>query len=154
MENIPKPSNKTPIIIILLALAILGFMFLKPKAITPNENINVVPTVMGNAGDLVSFSVAPGGVVSGPMVLTGSVKNAYFFEANILVKIKDVNLNTLLSTNGTATTDWMTVNPVSFTSNVNFTGLPLGPAYIVLENDNPSDDPNLSKQIIIPIVIN
>lgn len=147
-------TNKTPIILIILALAILGFMFIKPKFITPNENINIVPTVLGNAGDLVSFSIAPGGAVTGPMVLTGAIKNAYFFEANIIVKVADANQNVLLTTYGTATTDWMTTAPVSFTTNVNFTGLPSGPGYIILENDNPSGDPNLVKQILIPVVIN
>ncbi len=146
-------TNKTPIVILVLALVILGFMFIKPKATAPVENI-ATPIVTGNAGDLVSLSVAPGQNVVGPIVLTGAVKNAYFFEANIIVKVMDAGMNTLLTTNGTATTDWMTVAPVSFTSNVNFTGLPSGPGYIVLENDNPSGDPALLKQIFIPVVIN
>lgn len=146
-------QNKTPIILVVLALAILGFMFIKPKTTSPVENIPA-PVVTGNVADLVSLSVTAGQNVTGPIVLTGSVKNAYFFEANIVIKVMDAGMNTLLTTYGTATTDWMTVAPVSFTSNVNFTGLPSGPGFLVIENDNPSADPALLKQIFIPIVIN
>lgn len=153
MENTTQRSNKTPIIIILLALAVLGFMFLKPKETSPVQNIPA-PVVTGNAGDLVSLSVTPGQNLTGPIILTGAVKNGYFFEANIVVKVMDAGMNTLLTTNGTATTDWMTAAPVSFTSNVNFTGLPSGPGFLVIENDNPSGDPAYLKQIFIPIVIN
>lgn len=140
-------------LLVLIAIIVIAFGFNKNKAVAPDLS-QIQPAIMGNAGDLVSFSVPAGGNVSGPMVLTGSVQNAYFFEANILVKVVDVSNNVLLNTYGTATTDWMTTAPVSFTSNVDFTGLPLGPAYIVLENDNPSGDPNLVKQIMIPVIIN
>ncbi len=148
-----KTSKIKTIIILILGLGILGFMFFSPKKITPTNN-TIAPVVTGNALDLVSLSFNPGDTLTGASVISGSVKNAYFFEANIIVKVTDISNNVLLTTHGSATTEWMTTAPVSFTANVNFTGLPVGPAYLVLENDNPSGDPALIKQIIIPIVIN
>lgn len=146
--------NTKNIIIIILALLVLGFVFMRPQNIPQTEVVSTVPVMSGNVDDLVSLSIAPNQSVSGLVALSGSVKNAYFFEANIVLKVVDTNNNNLLTTFGTATTEWMTTEPVSFTANIDFTGLPTGPAYLVIENDNPSGDPGLTKQIIIPIVIN
>ena len=49
--------------------------------------------------------------------------------------------------------DWMTINPVTFEGNIDFTGLPKGPAYFEIHNDNPSDIRENDKSILIPIVI-
>lgn len=123
----------------------------------PNDDTTPVtptPVVTGNAADLVSFSVAPGAHVSGVMTVNGSVKNAYFFEANIIVNILDANQNVLRTGHGTATTDWMTVDPVSFTANLDFTGLATGPGFIEIHNDNASALPQNDKHILVPVSIN
>ncbi len=146
-------TKKKIIVLIFIAVIAIAFGLSKKNAVSPDLS-SVTPTVLGNTGDLVSFSVAAGAPVSGNMTITGSVQNAYFFEANILVKVLDANQNVLVDTYGTATTDWMTTAPVSFTTNIDFTNLPSGPGYIMLENDNPSGDPNLVKQILIPVIIN
>jgi hypothetical protein len=52
-----------------------------------------------------------------------------------------------------ATTDWMTSGPVSFEGKIDFSGLPQGPAYFEIHNDNPSDLPENDKSVLIPIVI-
>jgi hypothetical protein len=145
-------SNKRLTILVVIAVLVLGYVVFVNKTTAPVAP-EPVPVVSGNINDLVSFSVSPNQIVSGAMVLNGSVKGGYFFEANIVIKIMDMSNNVLLTTFGTATTDWMTAGPVSFTTNVNFTGLPVGPAKLVIENDNPSGDPMYLKQIFIPIVI-
>lgn len=52
-----------------------------------------------------------------------------------------------------AKTDWMTVEPVEFEGNIDFTGLTKGPAYFEIHNDNPSGLPENDKSIQIPIII-
>lgn len=110
--------------------------------------------ILGNQQDLVSFSLTPGSSVSGKMTVTGSVKGGYFFEGNILINIRAVDNTLLRAGHGQATTDWMTAEPVSFSADVDFTGLPKGEAYLVIHNDNPSDMRENDKEIAIPIVIN
>lgn len=145
-------SNKKLTIFVIVAVLVLGYIVFVNKTTAPIAP-EPAPVISGNVNDLVSLSVLANQIVSGNMVLNGVVKGGYFFEANIVIKVIDMNNNVLLTTFGTATTDWMTANPVSFTTNVNFTGLPTGPAKLVIENDNPSGDPMYLKQIFIPIII-
>ncbi len=85
--------------------------------------------------------------------VTGAIKGAYFFEANVLLNILDKDKNLLRASHGNATTDWMTAEPVSFEGTLDFTGLPLGPAYIEIHNDNASGEPQYDKSILIPVII-
>ncbi|MFZ2072523.1 MAG: hypothetical protein WAV10_02510 [Minisyncoccia bacterium] len=110
-------------------------------------------SVLGNKSDLVSFSIAPGASVSGVMSANGSVRGAYFFEGNIVVRILGVNKAVLRTTYGTATSAWMTTDPVTFNTTLDFTGLTTGPSYIEIHNDNASGLPENDKSILIPIII-
>jgi len=123
----------------------------------PQENINTteekLPEILGNKDDLVSFSVVSGSTISGKMAVSGIVKNAYFFEGNILLNVLDQNKNVLKTGHGSAITDWMTSGPVSFQGIIDTLGLPTGAAYIEIRNDNPSGMPENNKSILIPVVI-
>lgn len=154
------------IILMIVALVIMsknkeiylnGFKQINQKTeIEENQNNSQINNkILGNKDDLVSFSINPGQKVSGEMTITGSIKGGYFFEANVLVNILDANKNVLKNSYGTATTDWMTAGPVSFTALVDFTGFNQGPAFIEIQNDDPSDgEGGPAKKILIPIIIN
>lgn len=158
MENKNSKLN-TILLAIVIVLLIVVVLFITKKADAPvinnNENnLSVIDTkILGNAKDLVSFSVNPGEKVSGILTVTGSVQGGYFFEANILVNILDFNKNILKNGNGNAKTGWMTSGPVSFDAVLNFTNLPKGPAYIEIHNDNASGLSENDKSILIPIII-
>lgn len=110
--------------------------------------------ILGKAEDLVNFTILPGTKVpKGILSYRGSIKGAWFFEGNILINILDINKVPLLQSNAVAKTDWMTVEPVEFEGNIDFTGLPAGPAYFEIHNDNASGLPENDKFIQIPIVI-
>lgn len=143
---------------VLIVIVVGGAVFFlnkkpsSPELITvPSSNIQ--PEILDNKDDLVSFSIAFGSNVSGKIEADGILKGGYFFEGNIPISILDANKNVLRITNGTATTDWMTAEPVSFNTTLDFTGLTAGPAYIEIHNDNPSGLPENDKFILIPIVI-
>jgi hypothetical protein len=112
-----------------------------------------LPQIEGNKNDLVSFSVVPNSKVSGVLNYEGSVKGAYFFEANIGINILDIKGNYLKRDHANSTTDWMTVEPVLFKGSIDLSGLPKGPAYFEIHNDNASGLPEKDKFIWIPIVI-
>src|SRR5687767_7701322 len=90
--------------------------------------------IEGNTEDLVYFSVSPNDDVSGILNFSGTVKNAYFFEANIGINILDQNKKLLKAGYGTATTDWMTSGPVSFEGTIDLTSLPEDLSYIQIAN--------------------
>ena len=126
---------------------------LKNKPIAPTTKPIANVSVLGNKNDLVSFSIPVGSAVSGIQTATGVVSGGYFFEGNIIVRILDGSKVVLRSTYGTATMDWMNTGPVSFTTNLDFTGITTGPSYIEIHNDNPSGLPQYDKSILIPVVI-
>ena len=156
-------QNKTNTILLILIVVLLavGAWFLANKEVSPKvpgpstpPPTVLEPKIIGpNASDLISFSVAPGGTVSGKMTVVGQVEGGYFFEANILVNILGVNKALLRAGHGTASGEWMTAGPVAFTADLDFAGLPAGPGYIEIKNDNASGLPEHDKQILIPVVI-
>lgn len=128
----------------------------QPEALAPEpEPVEEVSLeILGNKDDLVYLSIVPGAKMPQQVIsYRGSIKNAYFFEANILINILDINKNVLNSSNAMATTDWMTIEPVEFEGNIDFAGLPSGPAYFEIHNDNASGLPENDKSVLIPIVI-
>jgi len=112
-----------------------------------------VAQISGNKDDLISFSILPGTKVHGVVSYNGVIKGGYFFEANILINVLDANKNVLKKSNAMAKGEWMTSGPVSFEGNIDFTGLPIGPAFFEIHNDNPSDMRENDKSVLIPIVI-
>jgi len=120
---------------------------------SPLNNYNQNREILGNTADLISFSILPNTKVHGVVSYVGSIKGAYFFEANILINILDANKNVLKNSNATATSDWMTVEPVTFEGNIDFTGLSKGEAYLEIHNDNASGLPENDKSVLIPIII-
>lgn len=140
-------------------LVVVGVVYLLQKqspVLAPEEiEENVSDRMMeGNFADLVSFSILPNSKVSGVVSYNGAIKGAYFFEANILINVLDQDKNVLLNSNAMATTEWMTVEPVSFEGNIDFTNLPKGPAYIEIRNDNPAGpEEGVEKNVLVPIII-
>ena len=126
-----------------------------PKSNTEQTQIPIENKggILGNKDDLVSFSILPNSKVHGVVSYKGVIKGGYFFEANIVINILDVNKKVLKNSNAMATTDWMTAGPISFEGNIDFTGLPKGNAYLEIHNDNASGLPEHDKSILIPIII-
>ncbi|HRH30702.1 MAG TPA: Gmad2 immunoglobulin-like domain-containing protein [Candidatus Paceibacterota bacterium] len=147
--------NIKNIILVLVLVGVSFFIFnmkTGKQAPVPNEQEQVVSVMGPNKEDLLALSIAPGSTVTGEFVLEGIVKNAYFFEGNISIDLLDANQNLLKVGYGTATTDWMTVEPVTFTANLDATGL-TGPGYIKIQNDDPSDgEGGPAKIILVPVV--
>ena len=143
---------------VLIVLGVIVFLLQKttPVVIAPEEDTGIVQDfeILGNKYDLLQFSILPGTKVpKGILSYRGSIKGGWFFEANILINILDANKQVLKASNAVATTDWMTADPVEFEGNIDFTGLPAGPAYFEIHNDNASGLPENDKFIQIPIIL-
>lgn len=148
------------LILIILMIVALQFMYKNKETYMPylseNQEMEIPENpILGDKDDLIFLSIVPNTKVSGMLNIDGEVKGGYFFEANILVNVLDKDKNILKQGHGTATTEWMTIEPVSFTSEIDFNGLPIGPAYLELKQDDPSDGESGKpiKSILIPIII-
>lgn len=158
-----KKSKALTIFIFLAIIFIAVFLFLignKKNAIAPIEIVDFsMPQIaekdliLGNKEDLISFSITPNTKVHGILSYRGTIEGGYFFEANILINILDINKKVLLKSNAVAKSDWMTSGPVNFEGNIDFRNLPKGPAYFEIHNDNASGLPENDKSILIPIII-
>lgn len=157
MENQNVKINKGLLLIIVILLIIIFYLFTKkadaPIIIDNGVKQQVNTEILGNKDDLVSFSIMPNTKVHGVVTYRGMVKGGYFFEANILINVLDSNKNVLLKSNAMAKGDWMTINPVEFEGNIDFSNLAPGKAYIEIHNDNASGLPENDKSILIPIII-
>jgi len=140
-----QSKNNIIIILLVVLIALLAyFAFLKPKSANDNFQIPAGDTVnekdnleiLGNKEDLVSFSISPGQEMS------------FGIKGQTIIK-------TMSEPHGfaTATTDWMTGDPVSFETTIDFSNFSKGPAYIEIHNDNASGLPEYNKSILIPIII-
>lgn len=153
-------SKLNTILLLILIILMIGAirimlqtkeLYLHP--VSSFQQSGVTPVVLGNKDDLVSFSITPGQKVSKVITFTGSVKNSYFFEGNILIDVLDAAGNNVLKSNAKATTDWMTSGPVSFSGSLDLSSLAPGYAYIEIHNDNASGLAQNDKSILIPVVI-
>lgn len=146
------------IILIVLVLFVFVFFLQKKTEISVEEDLSLDPLVVrdemiGNKDDLISFSITPNAKVHGILSYRGSIKGGYFFEGNILINILDLEKKPILKSNAVAKTDWMTIEPVEFEGNVDFTLLPKGGAFFEIHNDNASGLEENDKSILIPIII-
>jgi len=144
------------VVLVLLAVAVF-FLQKEPKEEIVEVPIDIstgtMPAMEGNVNDLVSLSIDPNSTVSGVVSFEGSVKGGYFFEGNIQINILAVDQSILKAGYANAKTDWMTAEPVEFQGSIDLTGLPVGPAYFEIHNDNASGLPENDKSILIPIMI-
>ena len=161
MTNLGK---KIMWVVVILVAALAIYLLQKPSVtVAPVDEVLVdenLPNyeysneILGKKEDLISFTILPGTQMpKGILSYRGSIKGAWFFEANILINILDANKQVLKASNAVATSEWMTVDPVDFEGNIDFTGLPAGPAYFEIHNDNASGLPENDKFIQIPIII-
>jgi hypothetical protein len=167
-------NNKT-LGIIVAVIVVIGVIYLiaRPKAEAPvvpvvtddtTDTTTQTPTgatpvskqsallMSGDVASLVSFSVVPNTKIVHGAQIIGSLKNSYFFEGNAVGKLLDKNKKVLKTFGITATSNWMTTGPVSFSFTYDTASGPVGPGYIRLQNDNPSGDPAKVKYVDIPVI--
>ncbi len=95
----------------------------------------------------------PGAVVGKDFTVTGKARGGWFFEANAGLEVLDKNGKSLVRGNVQAQGEWMTQDPVPFRGEVKISQSYIGPATLILRNDNPSDLPQNEKSVSFPITI-
>lgn len=103
--------------------------------------------------DLITVDLASGAKVSSPLVLSGSARGTWYFEASFPIEIKDANGNTIGQGYAEAQGEWMTENFVQFKSvPITFAAQPAGSkGTIVFMKDNPSALPENDMSLEVPV---
>jgi len=165
--------NKISITLIVVFLIIasgivFGLKFFnQPKQVVCTEEAKLCPdgSYVGRTGPNCEFTACPkedlikivspqaNEKVSSPILIKGEARGIWFFEATFPVKLYDENNNLIVQSYATAKSDWMTENFVPFEASLDFSVEQEQKGTLVLEKDNPSDLPEYSDEIRIPIIL-
>ncbi|MBP9686263.1 MAG: hypothetical protein KBD66_00505 [Candidatus Doudnabacteria bacterium] len=114
--------------------------------ITFVENVEPAP-----AEPVVLKDFTSGQVVTSPLTLTGTALGTWFFEASFPVKLFDADGMLLAEAVAQAQSDWMTLNPVSFSVMLEFTLVTADTGYLEFIRDNPSGLPENDASVRVPV---
>lgn len=130
-------------------------MFTLPAVLfTDNGGFGTTFTYTNSSDNLITVSLPfPGAVVGKSFSIIGKARGMWYFEASFPYKVLDRDGNVLAEGPAQADGDWMTENFVPFKIDVTVPESYIGPATIVLHNDNPSGDPSRDASLAFPITI-
>lgn len=112
------------------------------------------PTYDNASADMIRVeNPTPGAVVGKSFVVTGEARGGWYFEASFPVEVRDPNGNILAQGPAQAEGEWMTTNFVPFSAPLTIPASYIGPATLILRNDNPSGLPENAASVSFPITI-
>lgn len=129
-EPMPIPDDPTPS---LLPLA---------QATYENADINMIRV----------DAPLPGATVSSTFNVQGAARGGWYFEANFPYEVHDTDGDLLVQGPVTAGGEWMTPEFVPFSFVVSVPEY-IGPATLILRNDNASGLPENDASVSIPVII-
>lgn len=103
--------------------------------------------------DIVVTLPFPGAVTGKTFSVIGKARGPWFFEASFPVRVLDMDGNQIAVAVAAADGEWMTTEFVDFTVDLTVPSTYTGAATLVLENDNPSGEPENAKSVSFPITI-
>ncbi len=129
--------KKTYIFVAVLVVVLFGLVcyFYQGKKVGTEDEI----TYKNASTDLIQVELPfPGAVTGKEFSVIGKARGTWYFEASFPVKVLDKNGKILFQGPAQAQSDWMTQDFVKFKIDVKVPQSYIGPATLVLENDNPS----------------
>ena len=93
----------------------------------------------------------PNQKIASPLEIKGRARGTWYFEANFSAELFDANDKRLGTAIITARGDWMTEDFVPFTGELSFDTPATEKGRLIIRNANPSDFPENSKELIIPV---
>lgn len=137
------------------AFAIVGLLFVGAGC-TPTpvvQNPVEVPSENEPVLDAKIRVTAPvkDAVVTSPLVVSGTARGTWYFEASFPVKLLDANGKVLAVAPAQAQGEWMTEEFVPFSVTLTFAKPTTATGTLVLEKDNPSGLPEHANSRTIPV---
>lgn len=93
----------------------------------------------------------PHTTVTSPLGIQGEAVGGWYFEASFPITLKDAHGTVLGQGPAQAIGNWMTTSFVPFAATLPFTTPTTATGTLILQNDNPSGDPAMSKEVDIPV---
>ena len=165
--------NKKILIAIFGVILLAGAVYLVFEAITENKQVGCTMeaklcsdgSAVGRTGPNCEFTPCPKEdliviesprayeEISSPLSIKGRARGFWFFEASFPVKLFDENGNLIVAAVAQAKDDWMTEDFVPFEAELNFAVSVKQKGILVFEKDNPSDLPENSDELRIPVIL-
>lgn len=117
---------------------------------TTSEDISSMPDLP--MGDILLQSPLPGTVVTSPLIVQGSARGTWYFEASFPVRLLDANGHELAAVPAQAEGDWMTQDYVPYTAVLEFEQPSTPNGTLILQKDNPSGLPENEASLEIPVM--
>lgn len=95
----------------------------------------------------------PGDTVTSPLIVRGSARGTWFFEASFSVRLVTVDGRELASGAATALSNWMTTDFVPFEVTMDYAVPATTDALLILEKANPSGLLENAGSLTLPVVV-
>lgn len=155
---LPRNKGNIQLIVIILVViaAVIGYFAFKKysPSVLPAPSGTATPTTQPDTNTPIIIEPKENSKVTSPLTVRGIVPPGWMFEGVFPIKLVDSNNN--LISQAQAKEDvpgsWQSSVPAYFTATLTFTTKAKF-GFIVLENDNPSGDPENSKNYQIKIYL-
>lgn len=136
--------------------AAAGFPILEsypPQCKTPDNRsfTQDIGNVLEYRDEIIVENPRPNQKITSPLEVKGRARGSWYFEANFSAELFDTNDKSLGTAIITAEGDWMTEDFVPFTGELSFNTPATEKGKLIIRNANPSDLPENSKTLIIPV---
>ncbi|HET6622528.1 MAG TPA: Gmad2 immunoglobulin-like domain-containing protein, partial [Candidatus Saccharimonadales bacterium] len=101
--------------------------------------------------DITVYSPLAQDTVDSPLGVIGKAPGNWSFEASFPVVLKDANGQVIAETTAKMQGDWMTDEDVPFAASLTFDKPATSTGTLVLQNDNPSGEPENDDSVSIPV---
>lgn len=123
--------KKIALVVVIIVVAVTGYLYLTGRF-----------HGFATDGMLVLSEPKAGAVVSSPLVVSGTARGTWYFEASFPVILEDSSGHVIAQKPAQAQGDWMTTGFVPFTVTLTFPKQPAGShGTLILKRDNPSGLP-------------
>jgi hypothetical protein len=140
------------VILVVILIALLSWYLYKPTFEPVVKEVVLKPTYVNASADLIKVeNPFPGAVTGKSFTVVGTARGYWYFEASFPIELIDKNNKVIATAVAQAQGDWMTENFVPFRVEIKAPNDYIGPATLVLKNDNPSGLPENDKSVMIPI---
>jgi len=163
-------KKSTLVLLLLICLAVISFLFYRSSnnkdGVICTEDVKICSdgTSLRRSGSSCEFPACPleneivvdspraFQNIKSPLVIKGSARGGWYFEASFPVKVLDAEGNVIGQAPATTADNWMTNDFVSFEASISFSAPQTDNGFVVLQNDNPSGLPENQKELRIPVV--
>ncbi len=138
--------------VVVVGAAIFGVYFYQYSGFFLSGDKVPVENISTSTSDMIRVDrPLPNVLIQSPLVVSGSARGNWYFEATLPVRVFDSTGKLLGSGPAQAQGDWMTTNFVPFQATITFATSTTEAGTVVFAKDNPSGLPANDASVSIPV---